>query len=232
MDLWQRLANGAARAVERAATAAQSKAEQVAKQISQAVQEADGLVPPPDSGPYRPDRNRYEAWLREILQDDILRFMPQVEPGSLPVDIRQYRETMGHTPDESLPAVGFRLPQRGDVIKRPVRDPLYQFFATHYGLYISDDCVFHYHSPESDTSAEANRIVVTDLAGFAAGYGVVIEAYSDLPAGTPEAIEAAARALLGLGGYDLAARNCEHFATWCRYGRAFSSQTRREGSVF
>jgi hypothetical protein len=227
VNLWQRLAETAARTAERAAAATRASAGKLVERLGHAVEGAE-LVPPHEPGPYRADPARYEAWLRSVLRDDILRFVPQAGPGSLPVDLRRFDEAMGLTPEETFPAIGFRPPQRGDVIKRPIRDPLYQFFATHYGLYLSDESVIHYNSAQSDTSAEANRVIETSLAEFAAGYGVVIEEYTDLPARSPDDAEATARSLLGEGGYDLLHRNCEHLATWCRYGRAFSSQSRHE----
>lgn len=229
MNLWQRLTESASATFERAAAATRESAGKLVERLGQAMEGVE-LVPPQETGPYRADPARYEAWLRSVLRDDILRFVPQAGPGSLPVDLRRFDEAMGLTPEETFPAIGFRPPRRGDVIKRPIRDPLYQFFGTHYGLYISDESVIHYNSAQSDTSAEANRVLETTLSGFAAGYGVVIEEYTDLASRSPEDAEATARSLLGEAGYDLLHRNCEHLATWCRYGRAFSSQSRHESA--
>ncbi|XP_059146393.1 phospholipase A and acyltransferase 4-like [Physella acuta] len=89
---------------------------------------------------------------------------------------------------------------------------------------------------------EFQRGVYSHWAVFAASHGQVDEfwevagsspvvinnildnEYSHLPAGE---ILMNATSKLGATGYDVVCANCEHFATWCRYGKARSIQVER-----
>lgn len=97
-----------------------------------------------------------------------------------------------------------------------VRHGLY----THHGIDLGNGTVIHYGRGLSDIRNA--RIEIVSLEIFADGKPVeVIE--SNVTFSADEVIERA-KSRLGENSYDVFDNNCEHFANWCRSGRAESSQ--------
>ena len=94
----------------------------------------------------------------------------------------------------------------------------------HHGIDCGDGSVIHFQGPDPFRA----RIVRSDLETFRAGSEIRVHrdaANGESPAAEADAIVARAERRLGEGGYDLVFNNCEHFATWCRTGRARSAQS-------
>ena len=88
----------------------------------------------------------------------------------------------------------------------------------HYGIYAGERCVVHFTS---------GRIEFTPIDDFAEGSGKID--VMDFEAAATEGISlqdslARAKSKLGTTGYALLTNNCEHFAIWCRTGKAISTQ--------
>lgn len=96
----------------------------------------------------------------------------------------------------------------------------------HHGIDCGDGHVIHFQGPDPLRA----RIVRSDRETFCAGAELRVQRDADPveAAGanaSADAIVARAESRLGMGGYDLLFNNCEHFATWCRTGRARSTQS-------
>jgi hypothetical protein len=85
-------------------------------------------------------------------------------------------------------------------------------FYSHHGLYLGDDVVIDFASPQGRGKPTAT-IRRTTLADFARGAAVRTVAYGERL--TAEESVARAESMLGRSGYHLFANNCEHFVTWC-----------------
>ena len=87
---------------------------------------------------------------------------------------------------------------------------------SHHGIYAGDSFVVHRHF---------GPVRLDTLAFFSRGrkLHLVPPEDGDFP---PDEILARAMSLLGQGGYHPLSRNCEHFVTWCRTGRAESPQVK------
>lgn len=124
----------------------------------------------------------------------------------------------------------------------------------HYGVYVSNDCVIHYSTPDgSDISANA-AVIETSLHTFCNGdsglfklhfrddaeiQGMTVvsncivsrqepldflRSLQEVRIYSPEETVARARSRLGEKKYNLLLNNCEHFALWCKTGVSKSSQ--------
>lgn len=93
----------------------------------------------------------------------------------------------------------------------------------HFGVYAGNKEVIHFSE---------GKVRKDSLDKFIEGAGIFNAREVDVMAFSPEYIEhislekSYSRALscLGLTGYDVIDSNCEHFAIWCRTGRAISGQ--------
>ncbi|MFT4286021.1 lecithin retinol acyltransferase family protein [Nocardioides sp.] len=92
---------------------------------------------------------------------------------------------------------------------------------THHGIDCGDGSVIHYVGPRGSIRYVAR----TPLEEFAAGDEVRVRQYKR--AVDAEETMRNAESLIGSTDYHLIRNNCEHFAAWCRTGRARSSQVRR-----
>lgn len=86
---------------------------------------------------------------------------------------------------------------------------------THHGIYIDDDQVI-------ELSLEGGGICSIPLPEFAEGRRVSVRHYKDCSSRKKVVQRAFSR--LGESGYNLLTNNCEHFATWCKTGKAKSAQ--------
>jgi hypothetical protein len=114
-----------------------------------------------------------------------------------------------------------RSPKPGDVIwaDRMAQGKPYN----HCGIYIGNDRVIHFAAPEGSEISQENAVIhETSFEYFKDGCPVKV---IDFPNGKPpdETIERAF-SRLGEKGYDFAANNCDHFATWCKTGEHRSLQ--------
>ncbi len=111
--------------------------------------------------------------------------------------------------------------QKGDIIKS------FRGLYWHFGVYVGDSKVIHF---SSGTSNEMNPltadIICSSLEEFTKGDHTIVD-LKERSAFTKEEIVSRAKKMLGsqLGSYDPFTNNCEHFANWCKNGRAVSHQS-------
>jgi hypothetical protein len=106
---------------------------------------------------------------------------------------------------------------RGDHIR------VARFGYSHHGIDCGDGRVVHF---AGEPGRKLGAVVAcTTIDAFARGGTVELE--EDEATYHADQIVERALARLGEGGYSLFDNNCEHFARWCRSGRAASYQVRR-----
>lgn len=109
---------------------------------------------------------------------------------------------------------------RGDHIKVRRWGGLY----AHHGIDMGDGTVIHL--PGEPLRTRDVRVARTPIDEFlAGGRPVVVKYHREMRSG--EEAAATAEALLALPGYCVLRNNCEHFATYCKTGRAKSHQVLR-----
>ncbi len=92
----------------------------------------------------------------------------------------------------------------------------------HHGIYVGGGAVIHYRGLYRWLLLRG-FVERTTVARFARGHGYAIETHGT-QAFSAEQICARARSRLGETRYHLLNNNCEHFASWCRYGESVSLQ--------
>lgn len=92
---------------------------------------------------------------------------------------------------------------------------------THHGIDIGDGTVVHY--------LEGETIVRTSKEYFRRGEPIRLRDYADCDPADITIERALSR--LGEQRYNVLFNNCEHFATWCKTGRANSSQVERSLAI-
>lgn len=99
-------------------------------------------------------------------------------------------------------------------------------FYDHYAIYAGSKRVIHFSEGQVRVSTLA------EMKDRDWGY-VDVMAFEDQYVRhiSPEQSLARARSCIGMMGYDLIDNNCEHFALWCRTGKAFSSQALGSSSI-
>lgn len=111
--------------------------------------------------------------------------------------------------------------QKGDIIK------CFRGLYWHYGVYIGNSKVIHF---SSGTGNEMNpltaEIICSSLEEFTKGDYTEVD-HKEPCAFTKEEVVGRAKRMLGRqrGCYDPFTNNCEHFANWCKCGRAVSHQS-------
>ncbi len=103
----------------------------------------------------------------------------------------------------------------------------------HFGVYIGDGKVVNYQGePGDENNTEKAMIVISTLEEFANGDKVKAD---KLRKDAFSADETVRRALSfvgkGKGEYSLIFNNCEHFANFCKYGKKFSNQVKKDAWV-
>lgn len=93
----------------------------------------------------------------------------------------------------------------------------------HYGIYSGRGNVIHFSRGKIRRSPLSDFV---DGSSFWYGNFVDVMGFSSdaMPKLTTEESYQRAKSCLGMTGYDLLNANCEHFAVWCRTGKAVSSQ--------
>jgi len=95
---------------------------------------------------------------------------------------------------------------------------------THHGIYVGDERVIHY-SGEEEGSERMGNVEKVNLEEFGKGKSISKYPYKKGESvKEPENVVERAESLIGMGGYNLAIRNCEHFAHWCATGEWRSAQ--------
>lgn len=121
--------------------------------------------------------------------------------------------------------------QKGDIIKS------FRGLYWHFGVYAGNREVIHF---SSGSGGEMNPltadIICSSLDDFTQGDYTVVDS-KERRKFTREEVVDRARRMLGrqLGSYDPITNNCEHFANWCKSGRAVSHQAEiiaNMGSMF
>ncbi|MDR1867461.1 MAG: lecithin retinol acyltransferase family protein [Treponema sp.] len=113
-------------------------------------------------------------------------------------------------------------PQPGDIIYAD--RGLYK----HYGIYSDDLHVIHFAAEQGEEINATNAYIYeTTLEKFLKGNAGFVDNTS-LAQYSPQEIIRRARANIGTGkgDYNLMFHNCEHFARWCKTGKAYSIQVR------
>lgn len=134
--------------------------------------------------------------------------------------------------------------RRGDLLEVP------RTIFTHYGIYLGDNKVAHLipdilpmltNDKELISSVITNKrlilgciykcatVRVDTLEDFAYGSNILVNHFDKMKnqAFPNEAVAKRAEKLIGAIPYSLLWNNCEHFATYCRYGSAASRQTEK-----
>lgn len=100
---------------------------------------------------------------------------------------------------------------------------------SHHGIYAGGGQVIHYAGEPGQEGKRNSPIQRTTLEDFAKGGGVKILKYRLCY--KPEEVIARAEGMIGQKQYDLSVNNCEHFAFWCKTGRAESPQVSGYGGL-
>ncbi|XP_035698728.1 lecithin retinol acyltransferase-like [Branchiostoma floridae] len=110
--------------------------------------------------------------------------------------------------------------EKGDLIEFPRKK--FGGSVSHWAAYVGRGRVIHF-TGENKMSAKIQEDRFWDVVGDSVA---IINNYLDGEKDVPprEKIVENARSKLGTTGYDAARNNCEHFATWCRYGVKWSQQ--------
>lgn len=100
----------------------------------------------------------------------------------------------------------------------------------HFGVYIGGGKVVNYQGePGDENNTEKATIVISTLAEFANGDKVKADKIRKDPFPPEDTVRRALSFVgKGKGEYSLIFNNCEHFANYCKYGRKFSSQVRKD----
>ncbi len=96
----------------------------------------------------------------------------------------------------------------------------HRFGYTHHGIDLGDGTVIHYIG---EPGQKANAVIQqTPIDGFTKGCTLQPYAVRDLP----DVVIERAKSRLDEKEYDLVFNNCEHFAVWCKSGKASSEQVK------
>ncbi|XP_067660241.1 phospholipase A and acyltransferase 3-like [Haliotis asinina] len=102
----------------------------------------------------------------------------------------------------------------------------------HWAVYIGDGFVIHLTSADGQSSSKTDKAIIRqDKIGDAANNRKMTknngkgEKYGLRPFSKSEIVERA-KSQLGRKGYNLIARNCEHFVSWCCYDFEISDQVK------
>lgn len=128
-----------------------------------------------------------------------------------------------------------RLPQIGDILTVQRKNAIY----IHYGIYVGNNRVVHFSGPVGDDllNPENSQIRNTSLEDFLRGDPLRIQVIDEMRRKySPQEVAKRALSCVGqaevVGGkYNFMLNNCEHFATWCVYGRGESHQIRKLGQM-
>lgn len=94
----------------------------------------------------------------------------------------------------------------------------------HHGIYVGDGWVVHYAGFKS--FLRRGPVEFTTLEAFGAGHGFGVAAVEGDRFSSAEIVQRAC-SRLGEDTYHLLHNNCEHFCTWCLYGKPRSTQVER-----
>ena len=117
-----------------------------------------------------------------------------------------------------------KKPTSGDQIR--VSRGLY----CHHGIYVSDDEVIQYASPNGSEISEATALIIkTTLSEFLKGGTLEVRVYTKEELEKKRSNEdivkfARSRLGTGLGEYSIIENNCEHFSNLCAFGEKKSNQ--------
>ncbi len=100
-------------------------------------------------------------------------------------------------------------------------------FYRHHGIDCGDGTVIHFDGDVFGRSA--GSVLRSPVRVFASGGRVAVERHDRCA--DPDVVIRRAHSSLGLEGFHILRNNCEHFATWCKTGRASSAQVRNFGVI-
>jgi hypothetical protein len=106
--------------------------------------------------------------------------------------------------------------EAGDIIGDPRNKAGYDY--EHYGVYIGDNKVIHYMTPNNSGKASDGEVCETTLDGHFDKDKIFVLKFDKEKVFSPEETVKNAKSLLGEKKYDLISNNCEHFALWCKTG--------------
>ena len=128
-----------------------------------------------------------------------------------------------------------KKPEKGDILAVQRKNAIY----IHYGIYVGDNQVVHFSGPVGDdvNNPENVQIRKTSLEDFLRGDPLKIQVIDETRRKfTPEqvvqrALDNVGKSEVVTGKYNFVMNNCEHFATWCVYGRGDSHQIHKFGQM-
>ncbi|XP_053406976.1 phospholipase A and acyltransferase 2-like [Mercenaria mercenaria] len=103
---------------------------------------------------------------------------------------------------------------------------------SHWAVYVGNEEVVHYTSADQNACLDVMNKAEIKCEGYwnvAKGTKVLINNFNDnkINPFEPDEITKRARSEVGRSGYNAIWRNCEHFATECRYGEPSNEQVQR-----
>ena len=156
-------------------------------------------------------------------------------------DNKKAREAVQHTKSDFVKAkslVNCLVP--GDMIQVK-GNSLYQWFYSHFAIFIGNGEVVHVQPrPGYRKGQGGKQVILRETMDKAFGDSKLVRKNNHLD-NTPqfnalirrphEIVLAARRRVGEFWDYNMFSHNCEHFATWCRYGREVSLQSSGFGDV-
>ncbi len=128
-----------------------------------------------------------------------------------------------------------KKPEKGDILAVQRKNAIY----IHYGIYVGDNQVVHFSGPVGDDVNNPKNVQIrkTSLEDFLRGDPLKIQVIDETRRKfTPEqvvqrALDNVGKSEVVTGKYNFVMNNCEHFATWCVYGRGDSHQIHKFGQM-
>ena len=115
---------------------------------------------------------------------------------------------------DEIPEKVKKEPEPGDIIGDPRSLAGYNY--EHYGVYIGDNKVIHYMTPNNSGKAEDGEVCETTLDGHFDKDKMFVLKFDKEKVLSHEETVKRAKSLIGEKKYDLISNNCEHFALWCK----------------
>ncbi|MDP4182425.1 MAG: lecithin retinol acyltransferase family protein [Bacillota bacterium] len=117
---------------------------------------------------------------------------------------------------DEVPEKVKKAPEVGDVIGDPRSYKGINY--EHYGIYIGDNKVIHYMTPNNSGKASDAEVAETTMDGHFDKDKMFVLKFDKEKVFNPEETVKRAKSMLGEKKYNLVTDNCEHFALWCKIG--------------
>ncbi|XP_046566046.1 phospholipase A and acyltransferase 3-like [Haliotis rubra] len=149
------------------------------------------------------------------------------------------RETLSHrrgteTAEEKLARAARIKEHNEETLAKATPGDMLKFdrgIYCHWALYIGEGRVIHLAGSEGDMNDNVSDVKVREDGFWKVAEGDMVDVSNDKDDRwnpyPPDEIVERANSRLGRAGYNLVLYNCEHFTSWCRYGKSQSDQVDR-----